>query len=114
MKKLLASLVAVGFVGMATAFACPHTWDGSDCAQCGKNPDPIAVGAKKLNDYVQCIGDYAAKGAAVGAVGGGVVGTSIAPGVGTGLGAAGGFVVGGVAGAAQGVTECAGQNSSNK
>lgn len=100
MKKIITSLLVVGFVGISSLFACEHTWDGSDCARCGGGADPIAVLSKTASDAGDAVSNYAAC-VAENAVAGAVAG-SVLPGVGTGIGA----VIGGITG----VVTCTGSS----
>ena len=69
MKKKIASLLFIGVLGISSLFACPHTYDGSDCADCA---------------YSKCVKEKSVAGASLGFMAG--VGAAAATYGATGLG----------------------------
>ena len=90
MKKIICALIATSIFGISTLFACPHTYDGSDCEQC-KNPSWCDRNVKPALEKT---------GTVVGAVGGTVIGgiaASAAASTGVGAGVSAGLLMGGTA-----------------
>lgn len=90
MKRVIGLMVSLTVFGMCNLFACPHTWDGSDCDEC-KTPSWCDRNVRPVLEK---------GGATVGAVGGAVIGgaaATAAASTGAGAVVSGGLIVGGTA-----------------
>ena len=72
MKKIIGTLLVTSIIGITSLFACPHTWDGSDCEFCvapqiDQALDTIDKVENWISDYAECVTTDTVVGAGVGA-----------------------------------------------